>query len=77
MCTSYASIYISEKKKSLTVLILSNWEVIKYHKFISEVVIELSARCLNTGPEDRLASRLHPLNNSIGVVLPNGNKIRF
>ena len=34
--------------------ILSNGEVIKYHKFISVVVIELSARCLNTGPEDRL-----------------------
>ena len=26
-----------------------------YHKFISVVVIELSVRCLNTGPEDRLA----------------------
>ena len=34
--------------------ILSNGEVIKYHKFISVVVIELSFRCLNTGPEDRL-----------------------
>ena len=33
---------------------LSNGEVIKYHKFISVVVIELSVRCLNTGPEDRL-----------------------
>ena len=39
--------------------ILSNGEVIKYHKFISVVVIELSARCLNTGPEDRLASGLN------------------
>ena len=29
-------------------------EVIKYHKFISVVIIELSVRCLNTGPEDRL-----------------------
>ena len=29
--------------------------IIKYHKFISVVVIELSVRCLNTGPEDRLA----------------------
>ena len=37
-------------------LSLSNGEVIKYHKFISVVVIELSARCLNTGPEDRLSS---------------------
>ena len=34
--------------------ILSNGEVIKYHKFISVVVIELSARRLNTRPEDRL-----------------------
>ena len=29
-------------------------EVIKYHIFISVVAIELSVRCLNTGPEDRL-----------------------
>ena len=29
---------------------------LKYHKFISVVVIELSVRCLNTGPEDRLDS---------------------
>ena len=38
--------------------ILSNWEVIKYHKIISVVVIvviELSVRCLNTGPKDRLS----------------------
>ena len=28
--------------------------MIKYHKIISVVVIELSVRCLNTGPEDRL-----------------------
>ena len=34
--------------------ILSDGEVIKYHKFISVVVIELLVRCLNTGPEDRL-----------------------
>ena len=54
MCTSYTSIYISEKKIT-DCLILSNGEVIKYHKFISIVVIELSARCLNTGPEDRLS----------------------
>ena len=44
---------------SLTVLftgpcILSNGEVIKYHIFSSVVVIELSVRCLNSGPEDRL-----------------------
>ena len=29
-----------------------------YHKFISEVVIELSVRCLNTGPDDRLVKDL-------------------
>ena len=34
--------------------ILSKGEVIKYHKFISVVVIEISVRSLNTGPEDRL-----------------------
>ena len=33
---------------------MSNEEVIKYHKFISVVVIEVSVRCLNTWPEDRL-----------------------
>ena len=33
---------------------MCNGEVIKYHKFISVEVIELSVRCLNTGPEDRL-----------------------
>ena len=38
--------------------ILSNGEVKKYHKFISVVVIELSVRCLNTGPEDRLSISL-------------------
>ena len=38
--------------------ILSNGEVVKYHKFISVVVIELSARCLNTGSEDRLETTL-------------------
>ena len=40
--------------KIFTDCILSNGKVIKYHKFISEDVIELSVRCLNTGPEDRL-----------------------
>ena len=39
-------------EKSLTVLFTG--EVIKYHKFISVVVIELSVRYLNTGSEDRL-----------------------
>ena len=62
--------FTSLKKKitdCLIYCILSNGEVIKYHKFISVVVIELSFRCLNTvvvielsfrclntGPEDRL-----------------------
>ena len=46
---AYASL-----KKSLTVLLTACGEVIKYDKFISVVVIELSVRCLNTGPEDRL-----------------------
>ena len=48
--------YTSLKKISdcLIYCILSNGEVIKYHKFIPVVVIEISARGLNTGPEDRL-----------------------
>ena len=48
--------YTSLKKISdcLIYCILSNGEVIKYHKFIPVVVIELSVRGLNTGPEDRL-----------------------
>ena len=48
--------YTSLKKITdcLVSCILSNGEVIKYHKFISVVVIELSVGCLNTGPEDRL-----------------------
>ena len=43
--------------KCLIYCILSHGEVIKYHK-ISVVVIKLSVRCLNTGPEDRLGSTL-------------------
>ena len=43
-------------RHSIDWCILSNGEVIKYHNFISVVVIELSARCLNTGPEDRLGT---------------------
>ena len=39
--------------------ILSNGEVIKYHIFFSVVVIELSVRCLNTGPEDAVWTGLH------------------
>ena len=42
----------------LVYCILSNGEVIKYHKFISVVVIELLVRCLNTGHEDRLAEKV-------------------
>ena len=42
------------KKNHWLSYLLSNGEVIKHHKFISVVVIELSVRCLNTGPEDRL-----------------------
>ena len=53
MCT-YIYKHIHLCKKSLTACILSNGEVIKYHKYISVVIIELSVRCLNTGPEDRL-----------------------
>ena len=41
--------------------ILSNGEVIKYHKFISVVVIEISARYLNTGPADRLGIIIYRL----------------
>ena len=52
--------YTSRKKISdcLIYCILSNGEVIKYQKFISVVVIELSVRCLNTGPEDRLGNSI-------------------
>ena len=55
MCTY---IYIKKITDCLIYCILSNGEVIKYHKFISVVVIELSVRCLNTGPEDRLTESL-------------------
>ena len=34
------------------ICILCNGYVIKYHQFISVVVIELLVKCLNTGPED-------------------------
>ena len=41
----------------MTILcLLSNGEVIKYHQFISAVVIELSVRCLNTGLPHRLCA---------------------
>ena len=40
-------------------------EVMKYHKFISVVVIDLSARSLNTGPADRLdLPHLHVYKNN-------------
>ena len=39
-------------------VIWRNGEVIKYHSFISVIVIELSVRCLNTGPEDKLTISL-------------------
>ena len=39
-------------------VIRRNGEVIKYHTFISVVVIELSVRCLSTGPEDKLTISL-------------------
>ena len=57
MCT-YINRHLNLCKKitdCLIYCILSNGEVIKYHKFISVVVIELSVRYLNTGPEDRLS----------------------
>ena len=54
MCVHVHKQAFKSLKKITDCLILSNGEVIKYHKFISVVVIELSVRCLNTGPEDRL-----------------------
>ena len=61
MCAHHIQAFVSLKKITdcLIYCILSNGEVIKYHKFISVVVIELSARCLNTGPEDRLGINLN------------------
>ena len=51
----YKPIHVWKKiSDCLIYCILSNGKVIKYHKFISVVVIELSVGCLNTGPEDRL-----------------------
>ena len=52
--------YTSLKKITdcLIYCILSNGEVIKYHKFISVVVIELSVIFFNTGREDRLGTSL-------------------
>ena len=46
--------YLKKITDCLISCILSNGEVIKYHKFISVVVTELSVRCLNTGPGDSL-----------------------
>ena len=63
--------YTSLKKISgcLVSCILSNGEVIKYHKFISVVVIELSVRCPNTGPEDRLDPLYTPLIGSHNMTV--------
>ena len=60
MCTYiYKHIHLCKNFHCLIYCILSYGEVIKYHKFISVVVIELSVRCLNTGPEDRLQWNHH------------------
>ena len=64
-------IYISEKKSLSCLLILSNGGVIKYHKCISVVVIELSVRCLNTGPEDRLG---FPFTDHPRLIAQTGSK---
>ena len=64
MCTCIHIHAYTPLKKSADCLIyciVSNGEVIKYHEFISVVVIELSVRCLNTGPEDRLHENQQPL----------------
>ena len=61
----------SSLTKNLIYCILSNGEVIKYHKLISVVDIELSVRCLNTGPEDRLALLEH---SAILSTWPQGYK---
>ena len=53
--------------------ILSNGEAIKYHEFISVVVIELSVRCLNTGPEDRLNYQVAKSFNNFRMG-KNGNR---
>ena len=47
--------YLKKITDCLIYYIVGNGEVIKYQKFISVVVIELSVRCLNTGPENRLS----------------------
>ena len=65
MCT-----YIYTEKKisdCLITCILSNGEVIKYHKFILVVVMELSVRSLNTGPEDRLGKPQRPVFLLVGM----------
>ena len=55
MCTYiYKHIHPGKIADCLIYCILSNGGVIKYHKFISVVVRELSVRYLKTGPEDRL-----------------------
>ena len=53
MCTYIYTFKAYSSLKKITdcsiYYILSNEEVIKYHQFISVVVIELSVNCLNTG----------------------------
>ena len=66
--------HIHLRKKSLTLIycILSNREVIKCHKFISVVVIELSTRCLITGPEDGLGPAGQGLINEYSISVTKG-----
>ena len=68
MCAhTYSSIYVFEKISDCLIyksgelrwsMYSGQWGSNKYHQFISVVVIELSVRCLNTGPEDRLSTAL-------------------
>ena len=59
---------------SYTKYILSKGEVIKYHIFISVVVIGLSVRCLNTGPEERLGTLYTEHTNSALFPKPYANE---
>ena len=69
MCAhTYTNIYISEKiSDCLIYSILSNGELIKYQIFFSVVVIELSVRCLITGPGDSVLHRQY--NTSVQLTL--------
>ena len=57
--------------------ILRNGEVIQDHKFISVEVIELSVRCLNTGPEDRLLAYLYQPVGRIAARRPHAGLTSF